>query len=192
MIKPTRWIEKRGGKHRAGAGSRPLPTVATRGRVPFEDRVHERGRRGRAADESGEERVHSGMGEHMQIGEVAERTGLSLRTIRYYEEVGLVTPSTRSEGGFRLYAESDVERLQLAKQMKPLGFQLEEMRELLAALDPQAGEPDADEAERSARLRRFSEIAEERCLALRAQLETAEGFAAMLKDRIARSRAGAR
>ena len=50
------------------------------------------------------------MGEQMQIGEVAERTGLSLRTIRYYEEVGLAVPSARSQGGFRLYTEPDVGR----------------------------------------------------------------------------------
>ena len=46
--------------------------------------------------------------QHAQIGEVAERTGLSLRTIRYYEEVGLLSPSGRTAGGFRLYADSDV------------------------------------------------------------------------------------
>lgn len=86
------------------------------------------------------------MGERMQIGEVAERTGLSLRTIRYYEEVGLVVPSARSQGGFRLYAEPDVDRLQLIKRMKPLGFQLDEMRDLLAILDPAPGGPEVDDA----------------------------------------------
>ncbi|MFE6489944.1 MerR family transcriptional regulator, partial [Streptomyces sp. NPDC057757] len=50
-------------------------------------------------------------GEHMQIGEVATRTELSLRTIRHYEETGLVMPSARSQGGFRLYTEADVARL---------------------------------------------------------------------------------
>ncbi|MGZ8716346.1 MAG: MerR family transcriptional regulator [Gaiellaceae bacterium] len=69
-------------------------------------------------------------GRLLQIGEVAERVGLSLRTVRYYEEVDLVTPASRSEGGFRLYAEADVVRLLLLKRMKPLGLSLEEMREL--------------------------------------------------------------
>ena len=73
--------------------------------------------------------------QHMQIGEVAERTGLSLRTIRYYGEVGLVEPSARSRGGFRLYTETDVDRLNLIKRMKPLEFSLEETRELLEAVD---------------------------------------------------------
>lgn len=127
-----------------------------------------------------------GMGEHMQIGEVSERTGLSLRTIRYYEEVGLVTPSARSQGGFRLYAESDVARLTLAKQMKPLGFHLDEMREMLAALDPdpQADAPHATEPERLARLRELSAAAEQRCAEMRARLSAAEGFAAMLRMHI--------
>jgi DNA-binding transcriptional MerR regulator len=66
----------------------------------------------------------------LQIGEVADRVGLSLRTVRYYEEVGLVAPSARSDGGFRLYSDDDVERLLLIKRMKPLGLTLEEMGEL--------------------------------------------------------------
>jgi len=71
----------------------------------------------------------------MQIGEVAERTGLSLRTIRYYEEVGLVVPSARSQGGFRLYTTDDVNRLQTVRRMKPLDLSLEQMRELLEVID---------------------------------------------------------
>ena len=109
----------------------------------------------------------------MQIGEVADRIGLSLRTIRYYEEVGLAVPSARSEGGFRLYAEDDVERLRVVMQMKPLGFSLEEMRELLGLLD--AG-TDADPA----RLAAFREQAAERVSTLRRQLRTAEQFAGRL------------
>ena len=66
----------------------------------------------------------------LQIGEVAHRVELSLRTVRYYEEVGLITPSARSEGGFRLYSENDVERLLLIKRMRPLGLTLDEIGEL--------------------------------------------------------------
>ena len=73
--------------------------------------------------------------EHVQIGDVAERTGLSLRTIRWYEEVGLVPPSARTSGGFRLYTDADIERLELVKRMKPLDFTLEEMRDLLTTVD---------------------------------------------------------
>ena len=109
----------------------------------------------------------------MQIGEVAERIGLSLRTIRYYEEVGLAVPSARSEGGFRLYVEDDVERLRVIMQMKPLGFSLEEMRELLDLL---AAGPEAD----AARLGAFRQQAAERVATLRSQLATAQEFAARL------------
>lgn len=71
----------------------------------------------------------------MQIGEVAARTELSLRTIRHYEETGLVIPTARSQGGFRLYTEADVARLTVIRRMKPLGFTLDEMRALLEATD---------------------------------------------------------
>lgn len=123
---------------------------------------------------------------HKQIGEVADRTGLSPRTIRYYEEVGLVAPATRSHGGFRLYSEVDVARLELIKRMKPLDFSLEEMRELLMALD--ALESDATgSADREALLERlamFRLAAEEQCVSLRAQLESAEDFASSLRREI--------
>ncbi|MDI5940941.1 MerR family transcriptional regulator, partial [Micromonospora sp. DH15] len=71
----------------------------------------------------------------MQIGEAADRVGLSVRTIRHYEEAGLIVPSARSEGGFRLYTEPDLDRLAVVKRMKPLGFTLDEMRDLLTVLD---------------------------------------------------------
>ena len=74
----------------------------------------------------------------MQIGRLAERVDLSLRTVRYYEEVGLVVPSTRSKGGFRLYTTEQEARLLTIKQMKPLGFTLDEMRVVLDALDAAA------------------------------------------------------
>ncbi|GAA4867027.1 MerR family transcriptional regulator [Saccharopolyspora cebuensis] len=122
------------------------------------------------------------MGERMQIGEVAERTGLSLRTIRYYDEVGLVVPSARSQGGFRLYTEPDIDRLQLIKRMKPLGFQLEEMRDLLAILDPTPDSPAIEDPE--ARLAEFSATAENACEDLRARLRIAEEFAATIRSHL--------
>ncbi|ASU77014.1 MerR family transcriptional regulator [Actinopolyspora erythraea] len=118
---------------------------------------------------------------HMQIGEVAERCGLSLRTIRYYEEVGLVAPSARSQGGFRLYTEADLRRLTVIKRMKPLGLQLEEMRELLELLSREPTELTARERER---LRDFQGKADEQCDRLRTRLRTAEEFADTLHDRL--------
>jgi MerR family transcriptional regulator, copper efflux regulator len=70
-----------------------------------------------------------------QIGEVADAVGLSLRTIRYYDEAGLVPPSGRSAGGFRLYTVADIDRLRLVKHMKPLDLTIEEMRDLLTTRD---------------------------------------------------------
>ncbi|GAB3506972.1 MerR family transcriptional regulator [Amycolatopsis cihanbeyliensis] len=119
------------------------------------------------------------MGERMQIGEVAERTGLSLRTIRYYEEVGLVVPSARSQGGFRLYTEPDLDRLQLTKRMKPLGFQLEEIRELLTILAPTGNTTEVEDP--VGRLAEFSAAAERACDDLRDKLHAAEEFALMLR-----------
>lgn len=85
-------------------------------------------------------------GTTMHIGELAERTGLSLRTIRHYDEVGLLPATARSSGGFRVYSEEDFERLMVIKQMKPLGFSLEEMAGILDLLAVPAG-PAGDEVQ---------------------------------------------
>jgi MerR family transcriptional regulator, repressor of the yfmOP operon len=66
----------------------------------------------------------------VRIEQVAARTGLTKRTLRYYEEIGLLDPPTRTEGGYRLYSESDVQRLERIKRMRDLlGFSLAEIRE---------------------------------------------------------------
>lgn len=125
----------------------------------------------------------------MQIGEVAERTGLSLRTIRHYEEVELVIPSARTKGGFRLYTDADVERLMVVRRMKPLGFTLEEMRDLLEITSRLAAQASpAPAPEELPRLRErvdnYRRTAEARCEKLRAQLMAAEDFAATLRRRL--------
>ena len=115
----------------------------------------------------------------VQIGQVAVRTGLSLRTIRFYEESGLVVPTARTEGGFRLYSAEDVARLEVVKRMKPLGFTLEEVQQLLtllADLDTGTGTREA----LTDRLRTFHEATLARVTALREQLTVAEGFAETL------------
>ena len=122
--------------------------------------------------------------DHMQIVQVAARTELSLKTIRHYDEVGLVTPSARSAGGFRLYTEGDVQRLLVIRRMKPLGFSLEEMRELLAALDVIADTGAVPEAVAAARtvLAGFHERAEDSCARLRTQLAYAEELTSLLES----------
>ncbi|MFM9607262.1 MerR family transcriptional regulator [Streptomyces niveiscabiei] len=131
-------------------------------------------------------------GKHMQIGEVATRTELSLRTIRHYEETGLVVPSARSQGGFRLYTETDVQRLMVIRRMKPLGFTLEQMRDLLEATDRLDADDRLTEAEREeliARIHAFEEAATERVADLRKQLGRAEDFATTLRTRLERATA---
>ncbi|MCT9011533.1 MerR family transcriptional regulator [Streptomyces rhizosphaerihabitans] len=132
---------------------------------------------------------------HMQIGEVAARTELSLRTIRHYEETGLVTPSARSQGGFRLYTKTDVARLMVIRRMKPLGFTLDQMRDLLEATARLDNEPDLDTGEREAlldRVREYEQAATEQVNKLRVQLARAEDFAATLGARLEQSVQAAR
>jgi MerR family transcriptional regulator, repressor of the yfmOP operon len=66
------------------------------------------------------------------IEQVATRTCLTKRTLRYYEEVGLLPPTGRTEGNYRRYSESDVQRLERIKELRDLlGFSLSDIRELL-------------------------------------------------------------
>ena len=114
----------------------------------------------------------------MQIGEIAERTGLSLRTIRHYEEVGLLPESERSPGGFRLYGEAAVQRLLLVKQMKPLDFSLDEMRDLIEVRDRLAS-PRLSERTRTQlleRLRTYRSLVEHKLDTLEQRVQTARAF----------------
>ncbi|SCK15414.1 MerR family transcriptional regulator [Streptomyces sp. WMMB 322] len=129
----------------------------------------------------------------MRIGEVAERTGLSLRTIRFYGEVGVVGAAERSEGGFRLYTEMEVRRLELVRRMRPLGFCLEDVRGLLDVLEllPEtaSSEPFSDRnahEELVGRLRKYWQETDARCEDLRAELASAEAFARSLHGHLAR------
>jgi MerR family transcriptional regulator, copper efflux regulator len=123
-----------------------------------------------------------------QIGEVTERVGLSLRTVRHYDEVGLVVPSGHTPGGFRLYTDDDIERLALIKRMKPLGFTLEEMRDLLALRDRLVGTAPTDPEYPVLldRLRGYATAATERCEHLRTQLVHADAFAHTLRREVER------
>lgn len=117
----------------------------------------------------------------MHIGAVATRTGLSLRTLRHYDEVGLVRPSGRTDGGFRLYTEQDVDRLLVVRRMKPLGFTLEEMADLLEISDRFAG-GDVD-AQLRERLAAYIDTAEQRRADLASKLDMADEFIEVLKAR---------
>ena len=118
----------------------------------------------------------------MHIGEVAARTDLSLRSLRHWEDVGLVVPSGRSEGGFRLYAEEDVERILFVRRMKPLGFTLDEMKAVMADLaalrDP--GATQADRARAGEHLADVQRDAGERRAKLERQVAMADEFLGLL------------
>lgn len=119
-------------------------------------------------------------GPHVHIGEVVTRTGLSHRTIRYYEEMGLLTPSARTEGGFRLYDEAGIDRLLLIKPMKPLGFSVEAMRQLLDALDTLADPGSADSAAARAQVDAIHADALTRVAELKEATARAEAFTEQL------------
>ncbi len=73
---------------------------------------------------------------YLQIGEVAEQLALTPRTLRYYEEIGLLAPPSRMEGGFRLYSAADIDRLESIVQLKRLlGFSLREIKQVVEAME---------------------------------------------------------
>jgi MerR family copper efflux transcriptional regulator len=67
----------------------------------------------------------------VKIGQAAARSGLPAKTLRYYDAIGLIRPSERSETGYRLYNEQDVHLLRFVQRARSLGFSVEECRDLL-------------------------------------------------------------
>jgi MerR family copper efflux transcriptional regulator len=121
----------------------------------------------------------------MHIGEVAARTELSLRSLRHWEEVGLLQPSGRTDGGFRLYTEADVEKVLVIRRMKPLGFSLDQMKAVMRDIEA-LDDPATDAGERDAVRQRLDEIrqdATERRRALVRQLEMADEFIDLITTR---------
>lgn len=95
----------------------------------------------------------AGVDGFMHIGEVAARTDLSLRSLRHWEEVGLLRPSARTDGGFRLYTEGDVERILVIRRMKPLGFTLDQMKAVMQDIELLRNSATTDDDRASARER---------------------------------------
>ncbi|HMQ65952.1 MAG TPA: MerR family transcriptional regulator, partial [Arachnia sp.] len=109
--------------------------------------------------------------EWLRIGELARRTGLTQRALRHYDEIGLLVPSGRSGGDYRLYSRADVERLLAVQHLKSLGLSLTEITEALNGEGAAPGELLArhaevverritEEQELLARLRRLQRAAE--------------------------------
>ena len=102
--------------------------------------------------------THEGDGTELTIGEAAELLGVTVRTLRHWESIGLLVPSWRTLGGHRLYVDDDLERAQLILVYREIGLPLSEVRELVD------GDGDAREhlerqrrllAERASHLRRM-------------------------------------
>lgn len=70
-----------------------------------------------------------------QIGELSERTGVPSKTIRYYEDIGLLSPANRGDNRYRLYDQKDTERLRFIRSARALDFTLQEIAQILAARD---------------------------------------------------------
>lgn len=71
----------------------------------------------------------------LNIGELAQAAGASAKTIRYYEQIGLLPPPQRADNGYRLYGNQDVERLRFIRNARSLGFSLDDLKEVLALRD---------------------------------------------------------
>ena len=67
----------------------------------------------------------------MHIGEVAQRAGVNPKTIRFYEDIGVLPPAERTRSGYRSYGEADLDRLTFVKRAQRLGLTLDEIREIL-------------------------------------------------------------
>lgn len=95
----------------------------------------------------------------MNISKVAKATGLTAKTIRYYESIGLISAPVRSDNGYRSYTEGALRELRFVKRARETGFNLEECQELLALY--------RDEHRTSAQVKK---LAQEKIVDLRAQI----------------------
>jgi DNA-binding transcriptional MerR regulator len=73
--------------------------------------------------------------DQLRIGELAQASGVTTKTIRYYEDVGLLPPAQRAENGYRLYKAEDVHGLQFIRNARSLDFSLDDLKEVLALRD---------------------------------------------------------
>lgn len=129
---------------------------------------------------------------HLQIGEVAERTGVTQRTLRFYEEKGLLEPPSRLEGGFRLYSEEDVRRVEEIKRLQTLlGFTLADIKEMVEAeaikMQIRAEyRKDAEISERRAKLMRAVEVTRRQAAVIDQKLAALQEMKAQLEQKLAK------
>ena len=130
-----------------------------------------------------------------QIGEVADRTGVTQRTLRFYEERGLLKPPTRMEGGFRLYSEDDVQRVEQIRRLQNLlGLTLAEIKDMVEAEEVReelraTNRPDLSISERIDRTRKRIEVTQRQHDIIRTKLTAMEEMKRDLEERLVRNRA---
>jgi MerR family transcriptional regulator, repressor of the yfmOP operon len=129
-----------------------------------------------------------------RIGEVAARTGVTTRTLRYYEELGLIRPSGRSPGGARRYSEDDIGAVERIRELQDvMGFDLQTIGRIVRAEGRlrelrEEYHDRADDARRREILTEAIELNDELRVAVRAKLQRVERFLADLDDKAARYR----
>lgn len=132
------------------------------------------------------------MAEHeaLHIAEVADSVGLSLRSLRLYDEAGLAPPSSRDGDGAALYGRDDVDRLRLLKRLKPLDLDLEELGEVVGGLEELAADGTGPERRRELveLLAHFVSLAEERAAHLRHELAELDATTVELRNAVLRGR----
>jgi len=127
---------------------------------------------------------------YLQIGEVAERTGVTQRTLRFYEEKGLLRPPTRMDGGFRLYSERDVKRVEHIRRLQDLlGVALAEIKEMVEAEEVLRElraqyRPDSAIDEKRRQLQRAIEVVQAQYGIVKQKTEQMEEMKAQLKERL--------
>jgi len=131
---------------------------------------------------------------YLQIGEVAERTSVTQRTLRFYEEKGLLKPPTRMEGGFRLYSEADILRVERIKRLQQLlGFSLAEIKEMVEAEEVKLQlraeyRPDAALSQKRAQLVKAIDVTERQYALIGQKVAALTEMQAKLEERLAKFR----
>lgn len=127
---------------------------------------------------------------YLQIGEVAERTGVTQRTLRFYEEKGLLRPPSRMEGGFRLYSEEDVKRVQQIRRLQDLlGVTLAEIKEMVDAHEVLRQlraqyRPEADVAEKRRQLQKAIDVTNRQYAIVSQKAEQLGELKAQIEERL--------
>ena len=126
------------------------------------------------------------------IEQVATRTGFTKRTLRYYEELGLLLPTGRTEGNYRRYSEGDIERLEYIKKLRDLlGFSLTDIGKLLEVRDERnqikmAYKHETDAAAKIAQLDRSDELIQTQLQLIERKLAGLEEMRAALIEQLER------